>query len=108
MNSVGIEDKSIFSNIYTHLFYSFQDNLFPIREFADTDRWRKEKTFEDFIRELFSQRTLDKILEAEKTGKKVYMGRLHSDSDINECFFCTDAFIIDTEELYIDASNAGW
>ena len=108
IDSVGIEDDSVFSNLFQHLFQAFRNNLEPAREFAATDRWNKDGAFEKFIVYLFSQKTLDKILEAERLGKTVYMGRLASDNDAIECFFCTDAFIIDTEDLYIDATNDGW
>ncbi|GHU69033.1 hypothetical protein FACS189413_07200 [Bacteroidia bacterium] len=108
IDSVGIEDKSIFTDMFRHLFEAFRDNLEPARNFASTDNWNNGRTFEDFIVDLFSQKTLDKIQEAEKTGKTVYMGRLSSEVDAIESFFCTDAFIIDTEDLYIDATNDGW
>jgi len=108
MNSVGVEDKSIFSDIYKNLFNALKDNLEPVRQFVGGDRWNKSGDFNKFIIEIFSQETLEKIIEAEKAGKVVYAGRLHSDNDSIECFFCTDAFIIDTEDLFIDATNDGW
>jgi Uri superfamily endonuclease len=108
IDSVGIEDDSVFSNLFQHLFQAFRNNLEPAREFASTDRWNKDGAFEKFIVDLFSQKTLDKILETERLEKTVYMGRLSSDNDAIEGFFCTDAFIIDTEDLYIDATNDGW
>jgi hypothetical protein len=108
IDSIGIKDKSIFAAMFHHLFNAFRDNLEPARTFVSTDRWNKGETFEKFIVDLFSQKTLDKILEAERLGKTVYMGRLSSENDAIESFFCTDAFIIDTEDLYIDATNDGW
>jgi hypothetical protein len=108
IDSVGIEDKSVFTDLFKHLFQAFKNNLKPARSFASTDKWNEGETFEKFIVDLFSQKTLDKILEAELSGKTVYMGRLHSDNDAVESFFCTDAFIIDSEDLYIDATNDGW
>jgi len=108
IESVGIVDNSIFSNLFQHLFQAFKNNLEPARKFALADRWNKDRDFERFVVDLFSQKTLDKILEAERSGKTVYMGRLSSDVDTIECFFCTDSFIIDTDDLYIDATNDGW
>ncbi|MBW8333986.1 MAG: hypothetical protein K0M40_18330 [Prolixibacteraceae bacterium] len=108
MDAIGVDDKSIFYDVYQQLFYALKNNLEPIRSFVNGDRWNKNGDFNEFIVEVFSQNTLDKILDAEKTGKTVYAGRLHSDNDSIECFFCTDAFIIETEDLYIDATNDGW
>jgi|WetSurMetagenome_2_1015567.scaffolds.fasta_scaffold455612_2 hypothetical protein len=108
IDSVGVEDKSVFKDMFKHLFEAFSNNLKPARDFVSTDRWNKGVTFEEYIVDLFSQNTLDKILDAESAGKTVHMGRLASDNDAIECFFCTDAFIINTENLYIDATNDGW
>ena len=108
IDSVGIEDKSVFKDMFKHLFEAFKDDLNPARNYVSSHRWTKERTFEEFIVDLFSQKTLDKILEAERSGKTVYMGSLRSDNDAIEGFFCTDAFIIDSEDLYIDATNDGW
>ncbi len=108
MKSVGVEDKSIFADIYKNLFNAFKNNLEPIRIFVDGDRWNNRGDFNDFIVDIFSEETLEKIIEAEKAGKNVYAGRLHSDNDVIECFFCTDSFIIETEDLFIDATNDRW
>ena len=108
IDSVGIDDKSVFKDMFKHLFEAFKNDLNPARNYVSSHRWTKERTFEEFIVDLFSQKTLDKILEAERSGKTVYMGSLRSDNDAIEGFFCTDAFIIDTEDLYIDATNDGW
>ncbi|MDP3013368.1 MAG: hypothetical protein Q8M92_03945 [Candidatus Subteraquimicrobiales bacterium] len=109
METVGVKDTSLFKDIYQRLFYAFKEQMEPAREFVTTCRWRNDsESFESFILRLYSQKTLDKILDAEKAGLKVYMGWLHSDNDETECFFCTDSFIIDTNKLYIDASVDGW
>lgn len=108
MKSIGVEDKSIFTDIYTNLFNALNSNLKPIRQFVNSDRWNENGDFNQFIKDIFSQETLEKIIEAEEAGKIVYAGRLHSDNDSIECFFCTDAFIINTEDLFIDATNDGW
>lgn len=108
MEAIGVEEDSIFFDVYQQLFFAFKDKMEPVRSFVEGDRWNSDGDFNKFIVDVFSQNTLDKILDAEKAGKEVYAGRLRSDNNSIECFFCTDAFIIETEDLYIDATNDGW
>ena len=106
IDSVGIDVNSVFIDLFKHLFKVINSNLIPARNCSHM--WATESTFEEYILDEFSQRTLDKILEAERLGKTVYMGDFSSETDAIEGFFCTEAFIIDTKELFIDATNDGW
>lgn len=109
IEAVGIDDNSPFMDIYLQLFKSFKDDLNPAREAIATHRWNQEhKSFEDFVEQLYSKKTLDKILDAEKNGIPVYMGWLSSDNNEIENFFCTDSFIIDDRRFYIDGTIDGW
>ena len=72
-------------------------------------RWHKnDETYEQFIIRLFSQDTLERLLKAEREGYKVFMGDLLSDNGTVEAFFCTSSFIIDTPNLFVDATVDGW
>lgn len=107
--AVGVNDNSVFLDIYQRLFELFKHNLIPAREFVSLDKWHQDgEAFEHYITEVFSEDTLNRILTAEREGYEVYMGRLASDNDEIEGFFCTDSFIIESEGLYIDATNDGW
>lgn len=107
--AIGVKDNSIFSDIYQRLFELFKHNLVPAREFVSSDKWHQDgEAFEHYIIGVFSEDTLNRILAAEQEGYEVYMGRLASDNDEIEGFFCTDSFIIESESLYIDATNDGW
>lgn len=68
-------------------------------------------TFEEFVLSVHSKGSealLSKILDAERNGKKVYIGSLKSDHGDIEGFFCTDEFIIESDNLYIDAQENAW
>ena len=109
IEAVGIDDNSPFMDIYLQLFASFKEDLNPARESVATHRWNREhRSFEDFVEQLYSKETLDKILDAEKRGIPVYMGWLRSDNNEIESFFCTDCFIIDDKRFYIDGTVDGW
>lgn len=111
IEAVGIKDKSQFLDIYKSLFNAFKNDMVPVREHHRRQLSHKYSTFEEFITQSFyisGEDVLPRIIEAEKQGKKVYMGSLKSDRNETETFFCTDEFIIESEKLYIDAQEDGW
>ena len=109
IEAVGIDNKSKFVDIYRQLFYKLENDLNPAREFVKNHRWNENcNPFEEFVKKLFSEETLEKIIYAENKGIKVYMGELSSESDACESFFCMDSFIIDSKKLFLDATNDSW
>lgn len=107
IESVGINNTSVFEDIFEDLFHSFEDNMETLDGYSHC--WMEDgETVESFIERIFSKDTLEKVQKAKKDGYKVYIGELHSDHGENEAFFCTDAFIIDTQKMFIDATNDGW
>jgi hypothetical protein len=111
IQAVGIKDDSKFLDIYKSLFKAFEDDMEPAREYYANHFSASYPTFEEFIEKRLwksGKEVLPKIIEAEKNGKSVYIGKLSSDTDETECFFCTDEFIIESNNLYIDAQEDGW
>ena len=107
--SAGLTEDSPFRDVFEELFYYIKDDLIPIHEFIFEDRWYKPgQSEEDYISKIFSRRTYDNILAAEKKGFNVYMGRLSSDVDEIISFFCTSSFVIESDNIIIDATNDGW
>jgi hypothetical protein len=107
IESVGIDNASIFENIFEDLFYSFKNDMEKIEGYRH--RWMNgDETINSFIERIFSKNTLAKVLDAKSKGYEVYIGELRSDNGETEGFFCTDAFIIDSPKLFVDATNDGW
>lgn len=107
--SSGISEDSPFRDVFEELFEYIEGCLTPLHEFISNDKWHKDgQNEEDYIKSNFSQRTYEKIIEAEKDGFDVYMGRLPSDEDEIISFFCTSSFVIESENIIIDATNNGW
>lgn len=111
IRAVGINNDSQFLDIYKSLFEAFKGDMEPAREYYQHHFAGQYSTFEEFIENRLyniGKDVLPKILEAEKLGKNVYIGMLSSESDDIESFFCTDEFIIESENLYIDAREYAW
>lgn len=110
IDAVGINNDSEFVDIYRELFYSFKNDMTPIRELYEND-YKSYDTFEEFVIGFFwknGKEMLPLILDAESKGKEVYSGQLSSDHNDIESFFCTDEFIIENNNLYINAQEDGW
>lgn len=110
IEAIGIEGDSRFQDIYKVLFKAFQDDMEPARDYYSR-HYGEYATFEEFVEKQLwksGKQVLPLILDAEKKGKKVYIGKLRSDHNEIECFFCTDQFIINSDKLYVDAQENGW
>ncbi|MBO7417747.1 MAG: hypothetical protein J6U14_02265 [Bacteroidaceae bacterium] len=109
IKAVGVQANSRFYDMYAELYRLCFYDLTPIRTFVARDRWNKDGyTVDDYIRDIFSEETLKRIKDAEARGFDVYMGRLYSDNDALESYFCTSNFVIETKNFILDATNDGW
>lgn len=107
LKNIGVDNSSIFLDEFKEMYQLFTQDLLPAREFVEGHRWKSD-SFEDFITSFFSSETLSKVLEYEAQGFNVMMGQLASDNTHMECMLCTDDFIIDMKEAYLDGTNNGW
>ena len=108
IKAVGVEANSRFKDIYEELYRLCVNEMTSIEEAVKSHRWIKSESVEEFVKAHFSAQTWDRILKAKKAGYKVYMRTLSSSETAVECYFCTQAFVIETDKFIIDATNAGW
>lgn len=109
IEAVGLDRTSAFIPIFSQLYSSLSNHLEPIDVGVKNHRWYKEgTTTKEFIESIFSQQTWSRIENAIKDGYQVFIGDLHSDINAVECFFCTSAFVIESDNLIVDATNYGW
>lgn len=87
------------------MFYNMQ----MAEDFSRDDYYRSAyATFEDFVKEEYSQKTYSKIFKALKSGKKIYYGRLRSEESKFGSFFCCDTIDIENDSIYFDATKCSW
>lgn len=104
----GIKDTALFKPMFESLYNSLSKNLEPLETGVLNHRWYKKGTTEDFIKSIFSEETWNRIVEAQKNGFEVFIGDLSSDTNSIETYFCTSAFLIESDNLIVDATNDGW
>jgi hypothetical protein len=92
-NLVGLQPGSPLIPIFEKLFILLKEKMTPIGDSLQFDTNKELK------------RVIDESL---KEGKKVYVGRLSSDDNMLESYFCTDSFEMQEDELYINGINCAW
>lgn len=109
LKAVGVEANSRFKDIYEELFNLCMNEMTPIEEAVENHRWNQQgSSVEKFVKSHFSAQTWDRIQKSKAAGFSIYMGNLHSDDTTVQCYFCTQAFVIESDKFIIDATNAGW
>lgn len=104
---MGVGKKSPFKSLVESLYKMLHDDLEPARGAWGNGRSRNVP-FEQYLRDEFSEEVLKKVEEAERKGKKIYVGALSSDQDLAETLFCCDCFEWENDKLYINALNCVW
>lgn len=110
IDAVGLDANSQFRDIFEELYNNCFTDLPTIEEFVAMDRWNKGGAMDvdQYITEIFSAQTLERIHVAREKGFEIRMGRLASDNTTAEAYFCTSTFVIETENFIIDGTNSGW
>ena len=104
LKAVGVSQNSMFIDLFVRLYNLFKNDLNKL-EYAS--KQYGYSSVEEYI-ETFSIDTQSRIRLAQKNSLDIYVGKLHSDNDEIETHFCCDAFIIEGDNIIIDATNDGW
>lgn len=105
LRAVGVSNESLFLDIFIKLFYLFKNDLNNAQYYA---RQYGCSSVEEYVEKYISKESAERVKKAIENGFDVYIGELHSDNDKIETLFCCDAFIIDGNNLIIDATCDGW
>lgn len=109
LKASGLEETSSFAPIFGKLFERLSHGISPLEEGVFNHRWYKTGTsVRDFICSVFSEQTWARIEKAQQDGFEVFIGDLSTGETDIENYFCTSAFLIESDNLIIDATNDGW
>jgi hypothetical protein len=93
LKAAGILDDSEIKFLFKKLYESICSNMKEITSF----------NLQDFPLEI-----QQRIKTAKEKDYKIYKGRLSSDVDEIECFFCTDCFVVESDTLYFNYLECAW
>jgi len=107
MKLMGATEQSPFAFIFESLFDSLYYSMSPLEE--DLERYYGVTTnWIQFLEEKFSQEVARRVIEAKEQGSYVYTGRLSSEENEIESFFCCDSFEVEDERIFFNAIECGW
>lgn len=106
-NRIGINSDSDMAFIFEQLYYSINRNKKSLDDYINDCKSHNIDFLED-LKEKFSEDLVNKIIQNKENGKKIWIGKLNSETDEFETFFCTDSFIIDDNEIYINGADCIW
>lgn len=100
---MGVDGKSPLVPLFTTLHEAILENCREPVDLASIDSSVPIRYWFNDVRDEFTPRMLEKLDDAHKCGLKVYHGRLKTESNNVECFFCTDSFEVENERIYFNA-----
>lgn len=98
----GISPDSDFTYIFDELFNAIKYDTQLIEDDL------KGESLEEYLSMYYLDKEKDRVNRAIKEGKKIRVGRLRSDENDIQTFFCLDSFIIDEDTIYFNALSNGW
>lgn len=105
---MGVTDKSPLAPVFESIYIRLAEQMKPIGEEKGYWKYEKGKDLEDLLKKDFSEQVAQKIIKASREGKSVYVGRLSSEEDIIESFFCCDSFELENGKIYFNGLNCVW
>ena len=105
---MGITDKSPLASTFDTLYTRLVEKMAPIGEEKIYWEHKQGKELEDSLKADFSEQVANKMIEAKRTGKNVYIGELSSEDDMVESFFCCDSFEVENEKIYFNGLECVW
>lgn len=105
---MGVAKSSPLLPLFDSLYYHLETSMYTVNEYLQRRR-ESPGNWLEILRKQFADEVVNRIVEAEKNGYKVYLGELDTeDGDQIEAFFCTDSFEVENEKIYFNALECVW
>lgn len=105
---MGVTEDSPLKPLFETLYYHLQSSMQPAAQYFREQHEATDNWLEPLQRQ-FAPEVVERILRSEKSGRKVFIGRLDSDDgDPIEAFFCTDSFEVENDKIYLNALECIW
>lgn len=98
----GISADSDFTYIFDELFNAIKYDSKLIEDDLNGE------SVEQYLSSYHLESEKERVEKAMKDGMKIRVGKLRSDENEIQTFFCMDSFIIDDDTVYFNALSCGW
>jgi hypothetical protein len=104
---MGVSEQSPLLPLFEVLYCSLQESMYPAGEHFN--RYRNTAgNWLELLQNEFADELVSRIVKAQEAGHKVFIGKLSSDNNLIESFFCTDSFEVENEKIYFNALDCTW
>jgi hypothetical protein len=104
---MGVSEQSPLLPLFDALYYSLQESMYPAEEYFDQYK-KATGNWLELLQNEFAGEVVERIVKAQRTGHQVFIGKLSSDSNLIESFFCVDSFEVENENTYLNALECVW
>lgn len=107
--TIGVLDDSALRNIFVDLYKAINYNKEEINTYIKK-YYPEKSSVEEFLSDCnYSNDVIERVSQLIKSGRKVYYGKLGTESgDSVEAFFCMESFLICEEDIYFNGQSAVW
>lgn len=108
---LGAKDNTFAATLLGQMYDAFKDNSANFKDDYEKYHAKEYDSFEEYLEKNknFKDKTIQRIIDAYKNGKKVYIGGFDSAGNTPmESYLCVEDFLIDEEGIYIDGLEDGW
>lgn len=106
MSALGAEGDSPLNKIFRDLFKAIEEDS---EDIISAMKKAGESSVEVFLEGSFSKETISKVSKFLQEGRKVYYGKLRSDSENAVAqYFCCESFILIENDIYFNGNIGGW
>jgi len=104
---MGIKRGSPFEALARNLFAILTENMSSLEKHF-SHRLSLGEALDDIISSEYSSETAQRILSAQNAGHKIFCGRMSSEEEPIQTFFCCESFELEDRDIYIDATECTW
>jgi hypothetical protein len=108
MAAVGIEKGSPLARLFGELYKVVLEKIEPLEVIERRPNFAEVGGLFEFVKKEFSENTATRADAAMREGKDVWFGRLGSDGDVAERFFCCESFEAEHADFYMNALPCAW
>lgn len=104
---MGISANSPLLPLFDTLYDELQNSMYPAQEYFSQYK-RASGDWLKLLENEFAPEIVDRIAKAQAVGRNVFIGKLRSDDNPIESFFCCDSFEVENDKIYFNALECTW
>ena len=105
---MGIAQDSPIADIFSQLYDDLISNTNIKVDFKTVSKKIPVESLFEKGRYEPTSHMFEKLKDAQKRGFKAYYGKLSSDENMIQTFFCTDSFELDNDKIYFNYLECVW